>query len=356
MYDLCKQLHPTFPHQPPTTHTRKGSPCPAKARLALQRLALHHCKGSFCKMSACFQCSKVVEFDEDGVPLNAICKNIKRVREKASPPVYCCIECNRLSARIFKLQATDPTLKNALVGLTKTDKANFYHKHSNVLGADLAAALKSTATSSSSTEDTEKFKATGEWLDEEDLNKKYGSKPSQLQSVKDKSRTMVHPTRGCLMYEDMTFVSEASNETKRKEELIATIDTEEKVKRAKKETLKKEKLEAAPADKPLSENGKIKYEKLRKKIDEQNKTLADIIKQASEEKYKEYVGPMLLQKSQEANLEADAACAAVRMMLEDGWKGKASEVEKDCRSTLEKVKMYVTRLGKQCDEAVEIAG
>ena len=100
------------------------------------------------------------------------------------------------------------------------------------------------------------------------------------------------------MYEDMTFVSEASNETKRKEELIAKIDTEEKVKRAKKETLKKEKLEAAPADKLLSENGKIKYEKLRKKIDEQNKTLADIIKQASDEKYKEYVAPMLLQKSQ----------------------------------------------------------
>ena len=52
-------------------------------------------------MAVCVSCGTQVIFDGDGNAINDfVQKNRTRVREKGAVPVYCCIGCNRLSARL----------------------------------------------------------------------------------------------------------------------------------------------------------------------------------------------------------------------------------------------------------------
>ena len=299
----------------------------------------------------CSSCGKDIEFDANGAAQNAAMKNAKRVREKSAPPVYCCNDCNRLSARLYKLQAQGGSLKTDFQGMSGGDKKQFFAEHADFLGKDLAAAIKSLAKKSSSIEETERFASTGEWIDEEDLEKRYASKPLQLASIKERARAMTHPARGCLMYEDIVFSTAASSENKRKQEQSAEIETESKAKKPK--TVKAEQESKEKPDRGLTDKAREKYAKLQMKLQTQVDAMRESVGAASEEKIKDCVAPIVIKNVQGALLESEAVGASLAMMLEEGWQGKPSEVEKECREALGKMRVVAGHLDAQLQQAQE---
>ena len=240
--------------------------------------------------------------------------------------------------------------------MSAEDKQKFYQDHASFLGADLKAAMKSVVKTSQSTEVSEFFRSHGEWLDEADLGAKYASKPHQLASIKENARTFKHPVRGCTMYEDVAFTTDAASGTKRKEETSAEAETNEQAKKAKKPKAEREPKERVAQEKALSDQAKEKYTKLKVKFDSRKTKLAEALAEAAKDELREYVGPGVLRAAQKAALEADAACASLAMMLEAGWTGRASEVEKECRGSMEAMKTNAEHLFKQLDDARDLVG
>ena len=62
-----------------------------------------------------------------------------------------------------------------------------------------------------------KFKGTGVFMDEEDLDKKYASKPLQLAAIKNNTRTMWDAVREVKLYEDVAYERESFDEDTRTE-------------------------------------------------------------------------------------------------------------------------------------------
>ena len=79
----------------------------------------------------------------------------------------------------------------------------FYRDRGDLRGEDLRSALQQVVTDwkQSTTELT--FAGTGEFLDLESLEKKYADRPSQLESIKEKTYRFWDHIRGCYLYEDV---------------------------------------------------------------------------------------------------------------------------------------------------------
>ena len=60
---------------------------------------------------------------------------------------------------------------------------------------------------------------------------------------------------------------------------------------------------------------------------------------------------MILKQAQGAILELAAAAAALDVMLEDGWAGKAAEIEKEAKKKSDDAKEQHARLQKQVEDA-----
>ena len=228
-------------------------------------------------VAKCHVCSCKIHLDQEGTPTNGILRNRDRLNAKASckkpgaplKPLYCCHDCSRLMGRIYRLQQKDPSLVGLIDKLTKDDKAKFYADSKELLGDNLVAKIRATSqeVTESSNFGSSHFK--GVWLDEDDLNAKYETKPFQLECVKEKARTMIHPTRGCTMWEDLQFTTEASNQHKRTTQQYLHTESEEKVKKPRIKVAAKVKAEAEPkpdrAFKPLTDKGREKNLKFKEK-------------------------------------------------------------------------------------------
>ncbi len=300
--------------------------------------------------TTCVQCGNEIVFDDQGKAANAFVKNRVRVASKQAQPTYACKSCNRLSNRIYKAQAEDESLKGCMDKLTADDRKEFFVTHCEVLGPELAALLKTTATKSHLLVESEGFNANGDWLDEADLTEKYKSKPQQLESILAKARSFTHPIRGCLLYEDVEFKGQASHVTKRREEVTISAETEETAKKPP----KKVKVAKPKEAKGLTDKAKEKATKLLEKIAAQKTSLEEAIATTKDAKYKEYIAPALCKRAEEALLEIVASSATVTLMLEEGWSGKGAEVEKEARQKLEVAKTARTRILKGIDDAAEL--
>ena len=179
----------------------------------------------------CIQCDAEIVFDDKGLPTNAVCKNSTRVSQKGAPPKFSCFNCNRLCGRIYHFQAKDASLKGCFCGMSGEEKKIWCRTHADFVGVDLGGALTSLVAIKMSEEEQEDFVATGEWIDEEDLNQKYKDKPDQLAAIQAKARTLKHPTRDVTLFEDLTFTATAPVGQKRTDEKTAQFETQEKMKK-----------------------------------------------------------------------------------------------------------------------------
>ena len=85
----------------------------------------------------------------------------------------------------------------------------FCRDRGDLRGEDLRSALQQVVTDwkQSTTELT--FAGTGEFLDLESLEKKYADRPSQLESIKEKTYKFWDHIRGCYLYEDVRYTRTA---------------------------------------------------------------------------------------------------------------------------------------------------
>ena len=70
--------------------------------------------------------------------------------------------------------------------------------------------------------------------------------------------------------------------------------------------------------------------------------------------YDIYIGKAIRDQATQILMTTKTQQAALEMMLEDGWEGKASEVEKACRENMAQLQSATTRLLRQIEDADEI--
>ena len=302
----------------------------------------------------CIQCDAEIVFDDKGLPTNAVCKNATRVSQKGAPPKFSCYDCNRLCARIYFFQAKDASLKGCFCGMTGEEKKVWYRSHADFVGLDLGGALTSLVKINMQEEEQEGFHTAGEWLDEEDLIKKYKDKPDQLAAIKAKARTLKHPTRDVTLFEDLTFTANASVGQKRTVDKTAQFETQEKIKRTKQEKPEPGPKREKTDQKELTVNGKVRMEKLKEKASKELENLQAKITEAAEEKFKGLIAERIAQDAAKLKLEMGAAIASLDIVLGDGWVGKAHEIESECRGKIASCKTSTMRLTKQLDDAQEM--
>jgi hypothetical protein len=277
-------------------------------------------------MALCVQCPVAIEFDEKGSATNAICKNKARVRDSGNAPIYSCTNCNRLSARLYKLQNEDPSLKPHFQKLSPDAKKTFFAEHADFLGQDLVAAIKNLVSVVTSEESTEDFKGDGVWMDDEDLAAKFEGKPQQIAAIKKNTRTMMHPIRECILYEVIEYATTAATSTKRKQEERVEKETTEQLKKPRKAKAPPANLEGVQKDdkahetatvgKELTDKMKERCTKLHEKFVKAKLLLADAVKNGKDEKYNNLIAPRYLVDAAESLLEVDSVIAEVELMLE----------------------------------------
>lgn len=285
-------------------------------------------------------------------------KNKTRLMEKGAAGVYVCVQCNRLSARVYKLTADNQDLSISFSTLTRDERADFFLKNADLMGKDLAKAITNTASLSYTDEQVDGFLASGKWLDEIDLDEKYKNKPEQLAEIKKRARTFVHPTRQVKLYEDLDFDSTAGLTAKRKAEQRVESQSNEQEKKPKRQKTEKssEAKTEKRAEKPLTAQQQEKYAKLAKKLDDAITTLEETDTTVKSEQYVDYIAKAAHDTSNRALLEAQAQKAALALMLEPGWEGKATQVEKEIRDKMGKAQTASTWLLKQIADADELRG
>ena len=285
-------------------------------------------------------------------------KNKTRLMEKGAAGVYVCVQCNRLSARVYKLTADNQDLSISFSTLTRDERADFFLKNADLMGKDLAKAITNTASLSYTDEQVDGFLASGKWLDEIDLDEKYKNKPEQLAEIKKRARTFVHPTRQVKLYEDLDFDSTAGLTAKRTAEQRVESQSNEQEKKPKRQKTEKssEAKTEKRAEKPLTAQQQEKYAKLAKKLDDAITTLEETDTTVKSEQYVDYIAKAAHDTSNRALLEAQAQKAALALMLEPGWEGKATQVEKEIRDKMGKAQTASTWLLKQIADADELRG
>ena len=312
----------------------------------------------------CVSCTRDLAVDKDGNVQDAVQKNRGRCTEKGGAAVWVCLRCNRLSARVYKITAANKELSTSFGKLTREARQDFFLQNADLLGTDLRKAITNTVSVSYTDEQIDGFLANGKWLDEEDLDEKYKNKPAQLAEIKKRARTFVHPTRQVKLYEDLDFDSTAGVTAKRKAEQRVESQSQEqekKPKRQKTEGAEKDQ-EAKPEKKdknqgkPLSDKQQEKYTKLAKKLNDAITTLEDTATTVSSEQYADYIARAAHGTGNSAVLEAKAQQAALALMLEPGWVGKAPEVEKEVRAKMNHAQTTSTWLLKQIADVDEFRG
>ena len=146
-----------------------------------------------------------------------------------------CGQCNALRRRLQRMfGSSGEETKQAFAAMSKEDKLEFYRAHHSSMGEHLAAAVEEVRTKTVATSSSFEVRGVGTFLDEEDLRKKYESKPEQLQSILANAKQVVDHTRGCTLYEDIAYVSKATQSERTDEELKRSISVHEDLKKSKK--------------------------------------------------------------------------------------------------------------------------
>ena len=148
-------------------------------------------------MQTCAKCSR----ESDKV----VFKNKNKVmKDSKVKPIYWCSECIALANQLTCIFKEAPELRSAYATIDKDSLMQEYkEKNREAIKAKLVQVLESKTSVSQETT----FKGMGEWLDEYDIMEKYKSKPWQAQNIIETARQFKHPTRGCVLYEDLNYDS-----------------------------------------------------------------------------------------------------------------------------------------------------
>ena len=136
-----------------------------------------------------------------------------------------------------------------------------------------------------------------------------------------------------------------------------TFTSAKKVKKQKTENVGpnvKEERGEKKKERQLTDKQKEKYKKLEQKFSAASNSLKEAVAIVEQPEYDIYIGKAIRNQAHQILMTAKTQQAALEMMLEDGWEGKASEVEKACRENMAQAQSATTRLLRQIEDADEI--
>ncbi len=120
--------------------------------------------------------------------------------------------------------------------LSEEQRRDFIAQHSDMQGCGLQSRMQETIMECTRETSKTLFKGTGHFIDEEDLEKKFGEKPSQLEAIKTRARSMWDAVRQVRLYEVTEFEAqtvdeeEKAHERKRKLEIVTNAAPKAKAK------------------------------------------------------------------------------------------------------------------------------
>ena len=97
-----------------------------------------------------------------------------------------------------------------------------------------------------------------------------------------------------------------------------------------------------------------KVQETRAEFSAASNSLKEAVAVVEQPEYDIYIGKAIRDQATQILMTTKTQQAALEMMLEDGWEGKASEVENACRENMAQAQSATTRLLRQIEDADEI--
>jgi hypothetical protein len=134
---------------------------------------------------------------------------------------------------VSKALAKRSDLKDQWVTMTKDEKKQFYLANAGAMSLDVPTAIKEGLRHSYKESSSQSFASNGTWLDKEDLEERFASKPQQLQSVLANAKQIWCPIRNCSLYELLEYKSNTLDEKAAEKSRLLQCEQEGHIKAAK---------------------------------------------------------------------------------------------------------------------------
>ena len=183
------------------------------------------------------------------------------------------------------------------------------------------------------------------------MEKAFGDKPDQLQSIKDTAETFVHPQRKCKMWivHELCFEAEMKEEHKesKKRELYQDENNAMKV-----EKIKKVKIEQPKDPQPLNDAQRKRMEKMCQALPDMVKKGEEVTEKVCKDVFLQRFIPEVIQNEMMERLSGmTAALAAAQATLETDWKGDFKRVIDEATEAKQKGKEALDKMALFCDTA-----
>ena len=289
----------------------------------------------------CCSCHYPTTIDKSLMVVRA-CHKQKEVRR--------CTKCHSLRSRVNRICSKHGHLAQDWTKVSDADKRKFMQDAQDKCGEELLMRMQESITHSTRKSTSVQFKGTGNFLDKQDLQEKYKNKPDQLESILAKTRTMWHPTRNVMVYEDVDFVLTTCDEEQTSEEHKRKVEFAENPKAKRKATIKTK----VGADATVQAEEKLKgpeKKKLAKKADAAKTTKLSLLDTISKANTLKAFIPAYVMKS--AGTEAEkmqATIDKVQAALNAGTGNKDTLIT-DLDSCIESGAAAASRLKVQIEQA-----
>jgi hypothetical protein len=232
---------------------------------------------------------------------------------------------------VSKALAKRSDLKDQWVTMTKDEKKSFYLANAGAMSLDVPTAIKESLKHSYKESSSQSFATNGSWLDKEDLETRFASKPQQLQAVLANAKQIWCPIRNCTLYELLEYKSNTLDEKAAEKSRLLHSEQEGSIKAAKKAPRPKGVAKAKSAG--ITAAAKAKIEKLLATAKEMCGRLDN---QADDEEKKELIPDKLTAAMTLARAELSAKVTEAEHALEHG--GNGSEVVQSLQGALRSAK------------------
>jgi len=214
--------------------------------------------------------------------------------------VATCNPCNALRSRIHRMKGVRGDLVEGYAEMDGEDKKEFHTASEKLFGQALKHQLTTSIEMFRRKTVLTKFSSEGDFLDEEDLDKKYANKPDQKAAIMANAQTFIHPVREVRVWQDVNFTGTHTEEQEQTGTLKRVAEHEQVVK----PKAKAKQIKAAPnpglpdpeePQKPLPKGVKARLDKFFEKANALLMEMANNIDtcKAPEMKDTEYISGVL---------------------------------------------------------------
>jgi len=260
-----------------------------------------------------------------------------------------CIPCHSTLGRIFRsVSGNDWSEDFASVGADA--RAKLVRESHDKMGKDLEMNIRLVIEETKVTSQLTTLQSGGGFMDEEDLDEKYKSKPKQLENIKKYGKKMMCPVRKIELFQDPEYVltNTQSEKNERHEKRKVEAEIVEKAPKPKKAPkVKAEATEASPV--LLSAAQLTKLKQVSEKVSQKAAAFRVLMGRLTPP-IKEHVPKFQVMKAEVQNANFDTCRAAVELATEQHV-GDFKHIMKDVGDNLKNAKVITDVLTTLIDEA-----